>query len=88
MCVSQATYANLVLGYLEEKLTSECKTSFGEEYALYIKNNWKRYLDDCFIFWTKSLDDLQHFHTILNSLMTAYNLQQKLVKKNYPFWTF
>lgn len=63
-----ATYANLVFGYLEEKLASECKTSFGEEYALHIKNNWKRYLDDCFIYWTKSLDDLQNFHKILNSL--------------------
>ena len=28
----------------------------------------ERYLDDCFIFWTRSEEDLQKFHSTLNSL--------------------
>lgn len=79
------TYANLVLGYLEEILTSECKISFREEYALYIKNNWKRYLDDCFIFWTKSVDDLQIFHKILNSLHDSLQFAMEISEKELPF---
>lgn len=55
------TYANLVLGYLEEKLTSECITFFGKECALYIKNNWKRYLEDCFVFLDKITGRLTKF---------------------------
>lgn len=80
-----ATYANLVFGYLEEKLASECKTSFGEEYALHIKNNWKRFLDDCFIYWTKSLDDLQNFHKILNSLHDSLQFTIEISEKELPY---
>ena len=58
------TYATLVLAYLEEKLYSEIETKFGKEFAIFIKENWKRFLDDCFVFWTKSKDDLKTFHLI------------------------
>lgn len=30
--------------------------------------SWKRYLDDCFVFCTKSLHDLQDFQHILNHI--------------------
>lgn len=46
------TYASLVMGYLEEKLYSILPDIFDADFTLYIKENWKRYLDDCFIFWT------------------------------------
>ena len=44
------TYATLVLAYLEEILYSKVEIKFDKEFALYIKENWKRFLDDCFIF--------------------------------------
>ena len=62
------SYANLVMGYLEEKLHREVYDHFGEAFQIYIKNQWKRYLDDCLIFWTKSHEELETFHNILNSL--------------------
>ena len=47
------TYATLVLAYLEEKLYVQTEIKFGKDFARYIKDNWKRFLDDCFILWTK-----------------------------------
>ena len=44
------TYATLVLGYLEEKLYDLIKQQNGDQLADYVKTNWKRFLDDCFIF--------------------------------------
>ena len=41
------TYATLVLAYLEEKLYSQVEIKFDKEFADYIKDNWKRFLDDC-----------------------------------------
>jgi hypothetical protein len=53
------TYATLVMRYLEEKLRNKLPGIFDDEFAQYIHHNWKRFLDDIFIFWNKSADDLQ-----------------------------
>ena len=42
-------YATLTVGYLEEKLYKEIEMYFGSEFGTYFINNWKRFLDDCFI---------------------------------------
>ena len=47
------TYATLVLVYLEEMLFSQTEIEFDKELAGYIKDNWKRFLDDCFILGQK-----------------------------------
>ena len=44
------TYATLVMGFLDEKLYSVLADVFDEDTSKYIRENWKRYLDDCFIF--------------------------------------
>ena len=60
------TYATLVLAYLEEKLYSQVEIKFDKEVADYVKDNWKRFLDDRFVFWTKGEENLKTFHSILN----------------------
>ena len=62
------TYATLTLGYLEEKMYKKVEEQFNEEVKLYITNNWKRYLDDCFIVWKYSNNELSTFKTLLNEL--------------------
>ena len=62
------SYATLVLGYLEENRYDQAKGLFGDTMGSYIKDNWFRYLDDCFINWIFGEDDLRRFHTLLNSL--------------------
>ena len=48
------TYATLVLAFLEEEMYKTVKI---ENFAKYIKEQWKRFLDDCFIFWERSMTD-------------------------------
>ena len=60
------TYATLVLAYLEEKLYVQTEIKYGKEFARYIKDNWKRFLDDCFILWTKGEENLKRFYSVLN----------------------
>ncbi|KAL5022146.1 hypothetical protein ScPMuIL_001301 [Solemya velum] len=61
------TYATLVMGYIEEQLYSKLKESSSDENViLFIQENWKRFLDDCF--WIKSMKELKNFHVILNSI--------------------
>ena len=38
------------------------------EFRNYFVTNWKRFLDDCFIPWTKTVSDLESLHNILNNL--------------------
>ncbi|XP_029648933.1 uncharacterized protein LOC115222773 [Octopus sinensis] len=41
--------ANLVMSYLELKLYQSSLEKYGASFNFYLKENWKRYLDDCFI---------------------------------------
>jgi hypothetical protein len=43
------TYATLVLGYLEHILYEQLLNSYEQEFSSYVRQNWKRFLHDCFI---------------------------------------
>ena len=62
------TYATLVLGFLEEKLYRIVEHQKGHIFANFVRDQWRRYLDDCSIFWQRSMDDLVYFCRTLNSL--------------------
>jgi hypothetical protein len=49
------TYATLVLGYLEHILYEKLLNSYGQEFASYVQQNWKRFLDDYFIIWNSDI---------------------------------
>ena len=79
------TYATLVLAYLEEILYTKVPMTFDQEFALYIKENWKRFLDDCFIFWSKGENNLKTFHSILNDLHPDLNFTIEYDDERLPF---
>lgn len=79
------TYATLVLGYLEEKLYSNIQDKFGHDYETFIRKSWKRYLDDCFIIWDKSENQLTEFVNILNTLSTTLKFTMEWDKNMLPF---
>ncbi|OOY72080.1 GIY-YIG nuclease family protein [Solemya velum gill symbiont] len=79
------TYANLVMGYLEYKLYEKVKDEFDDDFKQYILEQWKRFLDDCFIFWKKSKEDLHLFHSILNSLHESIQFTMDTNDKELPF---
>ena len=58
---------------------------FGQIFKEYIVQKWKRYLDDCFIFWTKSRNDLEDFHIILNSLHPSIRFTIETSEHELPF---
>ena len=43
------TYTTLVMGYLELKLYDKIEEKLGTEFSKRFKEEWMRYLDDCFI---------------------------------------
>lgn len=75
------SYANLVMGSLEPKLQTQA--------SHHIKM-WKRYyIDDIFIIWTGSSDDLQQFMDKINAIhptikFTHEHDDQKLIFLQFP----
>jgi hypothetical protein len=62
------TYANLTLAYLEETLYTKLKDKYTDTFSEYFEKAWKRYLDDCFIIWDNSVDNINSLHIELNNL--------------------
>lgn len=79
------TYATLVLGYLEKQLYTLLLKEKGDLFAHYIETHWKRFLDDCFIFWPFSLKELEIFHNILNSLHKDIQFKAEVSATELPF---
>ena len=78
-------YATLVIGYLEETLYRKVANEFGQQFGEYFMKFWNRFLDDCFVPWTRSLNDLNRLHYILNSLHPSINFTIEYSKKELPF---
>lgn len=79
------TYAALTLGYLEEILYKKIENLWHDDLHVYIKENWKRYLDDCFIIWEQNHEHLLEFHNILNNLDPSLQFTIEFDKKSIPF---
>ena len=78
-------YATLAIGFLEEKLYTAMETVYDIEYQQYLKKYWKRFLDDCFVPWTKSEDELKTFHSVLNNLHKDINFTLEYGFIEQPF---
>ena len=66
-------YATLVLGYLEETLYRKVEDVFDLNFKTYIEENFKRFLDDCFILFRKSDENLTKLHELINTLHPSLN---------------
>ncbi|CAG2215320.1 unnamed protein product [Mytilus edulis] len=79
------TYANLVMAYLETQMYERSKLQFGSQFHKYILDNWKRYLDDCFILWTSSLEKLNEFRNLINDINKSIQFTMEFSDKQLPF---
>ena len=79
------SYATLVLGFLEQSLYGRVTDILGEEIGHYIHNNWKRFLDDCYINWPYGEEKLGVLHRILNSLNDNIQLTVETSCVELPF---
>ena len=78
-------YATLVLAYLEEKMYTRLEQEFDLDFKHYIQENFKRFLDDCFILFTRSKHNLEQFHRILNDLHPSIKYTMDMSKSSLPF---
>ena len=78
-------YATLVIGYLKEKIYKQIHEKYGSQYAEEFIHNWKRFLDDCFIPWTKSKSDLLELNNLLNNLYQNMKFTMEYSNVQQPF---
>ena len=62
------TYATLTMAFLELSLYQKVQETYGDVIVKYVRENWKRFLDDGHILWKKSFGPVEEFIDILNSL--------------------
>ena len=75
------TYATLVMGFLERKLYDKFQQKYGDDE----KEKFEKSLDDCFLLWRKSHNELQEFHALLNSLHTKIQFTMENSENKLPF---
>ena len=73
------------MGFLEQRLYGRVTDILGEEIGHYIHNNWKRFLDDCYINWPYGEEQLGVLHRILNSLNDNIQLTVETSCVELPF---
>ena len=78
-------FSTFVLGYLEEKLYANLEKEFHCQFKQYIKDNFKRFLDDCFILFTHSGNDLKKLHKSLNELYPSIKYTMEQNRSQLPF---
>ena len=78
-------FATLLLAYLEEKMYTKSDEEFGSDFRQYLEANYKRFLDDCFLIFTRSEDQLKKFHNLLNDLHSSIKFSIEKSRKSLPF---
>ena len=79
------TYATLVIGYLERQLYGKIEQQMDKKVSEYIKENFWRFLDDCFTIWTMGQKDLMQFYSILNNLDEDIHYVMEFSTDSTPF---
>lgn len=79
------TYAMLTIAYLELKFYDLCSTHFGTNIGEYIKSNFFRFIDDCFLVWNKTFGDVNIITNILNSLNNSIQYTINQHEQHLPF---
>ena len=79
------TYANLVMGFLETDLYSKVSIQFSPEISSNVKQFWKRLIDDGFIPWNGTHDELLIFFELLNSLNPSIHFTFNWSLHEIPF---
>ena len=82
------TYATLVMGFLEQRLYNQYQNKYGNTEREKFINDFKRFLDDCFLLWQKSRQELQELHDLLNNLHPKIQFTMETSENELPFWTY
>ena len=78
-------YATLSMGFHEIKLYAIIRNKFTLPVSNYFEQNWKRFLDDCFIFLKLSLIKPNELLEVLNNINPAIQFTIKASDTQLPF---
>ena len=79
------TYATLSMGYFQIKLYSAYTLKYGELLAEYIKENWNRFLDDCYTVLRSSQISPEELLLNLNSINPSITFTMEYSQDQIPF---
>ena len=79
------TYPTLTLAYLEEKLYEKMGKKYSNDIKEDFTKSWKRYLDDCFIFWKHPWRDINELNELLQNLHPKIKFIMEHNLKELPF---
>ncbi|XP_048246899.1 uncharacterized protein LOC125377449, partial [Haliotis rufescens] len=79
------TYATLVMGYIEDILYRKVHDSMSESIAKHVRETWKRFLDDCFLVWLSTRENLDIFLDIINKLHPSISFTMESSESKIPF---
>ena len=79
------TYATLLMGYFEIKLCSVWTFNYGELLVEYIKENWNRFLDDCYTVLRSSQLVLKSYYSLITQLILQCSLLRNIVRTTFHF---
>ena len=79
------TYATQTKAYLEKKLYETRVKKYGNGIKEVTKS-WKRYMDDCFIFWKYPWGDINELHDLLQNLHSKIKFTMEYSSKELPLF--
>ena len=82
------TYATLSMGFHEIELYAIIRNKFTLSVSNYFEQNWKRFLDDCFIFLRLSLIKPYELLDVLNNINPAIKFTMEISDTQLPFLDF
>lgn len=59
-------------------------TEFGEEFSVFLRSNFLRFLDDCFVIWPPD-KDIEKFKHLLNNQHPDIRYTMEIKEKRLPF---
>ena len=81
-----STYTILTLEYLEENLYKIIRKKQATKKKEFIIS-WKRYLDDCFIFWKCSLGSFNNLYYLFQNQHSKIKFTINTILNKYHFYT-
>ena len=69
-----------------QKMYEESENDFDSDFTKYIETNFKRFLDDCFLIFTRTKEQLMKFFNLLNSLYPRIKLTWIKARHTFQFW--
>ena len=73
------------MGFLEKQLYQRIQEKYGDATKTEFIKNFKRFLDDCFIFWQKSRAELEILFNMLNNINPKIQFTMEFSSKKLSF---